>query len=325
VLNVGVRDGARPPLLLDDASVASAQRLWSARHLHPERSSIERLMAVYSAKADEGEDSSTFASFACVAPSQFSDELVRRFAELVRASGWVGGSAGQASPGGVRMVLSSTWRAPQHRHHLAKLQRAISEHLGQAFEFDDKTQAKEDHTPEGRLASIGAYLAQHGKTRGNAAGASRGPLNVLVLDDFYNRALSGWRCGESEIRSVADAEEYLRSCLPASQPARVKVLHTYREWAAEGGLDVQVGAGLTREHMLDGTRFLLDAAAAAGLNKVVEAPAPEPAAPKATGAPDDIKPPKAPPSPCKAAYSEESNLWALEEYQATPWPAVVAV
>lgn len=269
VLNVGVRDGGRAPLLLDEASARAAQRLWATRMGHPEQSSIERLVAVCNRALDEGEDGETFAKFLCASPQQFSEELLARFAAIVRASGWrascdnsddeddSGDEEAEAPGHKVHMVLTSTWRAPQHRSRLRKLEQAISKQLGEDFEFDLMTPPKEDHTPEGRLQSIANFLTARCAGRTSADG----PMRVLVLDDFYNRSLNGWLCGPCKIDSETACEKYLRSSIPSHIDAQVKMIHTYAEWTTEEGLFIQVGTGLMLEQVRSGEFFFQGAQA----------------------------------------------------------------
>jgi len=260
VLNVGIRDGARPPLLLDKQSIDSALGLFEARAWHPERDSIERLVSVLRRDVGQGEDvGTTFEQFACTTSRQFSEVLIGRFAEMLRAAGWAPreNSADAGAVGGrATAVLSSTWRAPQHRIRLKGLEEGISKHLGAEFTFDDKTQSKEDHTAEGRLSSIKLYLREFCEKRRLDPESNSRPLRVLVLDDFYNRPLNGITLMGQRLRSPECIEKYLTESLPRTLDVQVKMLHTFMEWTSPSGLSLQVGSGISQDHFLSGVSFI---------------------------------------------------------------------
>lgn len=258
VLNVGIRDGSRPPLLLDRRSANSALSLWESRFVHPERDSIERLVHVLRREVGRGEkDGVTFEEFTCTTSQQFSEVYVERFAKLLTAAGWAPPADGESGPvGRATAVLTSTWRAPQHRNRLRQLEIAVSRHLDGDFSFDDKTGPREEHTPEGRLRNIKQYLQEVCQKRLKDPDARRRPLRVLVLDDFYNRPLTGICLGNGCVKGCADVERWLLEDLPNALDIEVKMLHTFTEWTTPDGLSLQVGSGLSQEHFQSGIDFL---------------------------------------------------------------------
>mmetsp|Transcript_68128 Transcript_68128/g.221847 ORF Transcript_68128/g.221847 Transcript_68128/m.221847 type:complete len:302 (-) Transcript_68128:190-1095(-) len=252
VLNVGARDDGGAPLMLNCDGIEDATKLWGKHEKHPMRDTIERLVSISRRPLDHGEDA-TFSKLASVGSSEVSDVLIGRLAELIRA-------AGERR----MVVLSSRWKS--HRKRVQRLEEVISLHLKAPFTFDAKTATDRLMTPEGRLESIGDFLAGLCEWRGKKG--LRGKLRALVLEDFHINPMGGWSCGGALIPSVDAAERYLRQRLPPAADAEtcssgsepmmleVKLVHTYTEWKTPGGLRVQVGTGLTMKYFCEAARAL---------------------------------------------------------------------
>lgn len=150
------------------------------------------------------------------------------------------------------VVLSSTWRRPHHARKVELLEKAIAFMLGEPFRFDARTSLKEDRSVEGRLHGIRAFIEDYVAASQDIAG----PLRVLVLDDFHNMPLNGWRCNGNTISSVRDVEAYLESSIPLYLSGAARLIHMYAEWKTEAGNLVQIGTGLTMNHFRDGVEFL---------------------------------------------------------------------
>jgi len=151
------------------------------------------------------------------------------------------------------VVLSSNWRKPAHAKKLQKLEMLIAVVLGEPFAFDARTSLEEARDHAGRLQGIGSFIQDHVASFQKLAG----PLRVLVLDDFHNGPLNGWKCDGNTISSAQDAEAYLKKIIPAHLSSAVKLIHTYTEWHTESGRLVQLGSGLTANHFVDGVDFLM--------------------------------------------------------------------
>mmetsp|Transcript_4 Transcript_4/g.6 ORF Transcript_4/g.6 Transcript_4/m.6 type:complete len:343 (+) Transcript_4:91-1119(+) len=237
VLNVGARDEGDAPVLLNKEGIADATRLWGKHENHPMCDTIERLVSVSRRKLTHGENS-TFSKFACRGNSELSDLLVCRLTEVIKAAG-----------DHRMLVLSSKWK--RYKARVKRLEKAISVHLRSSFVFDAMTALENDCTPGTRLQAIGDFVEGLCTWRGSSAPTPR----ILVLEDFHITAMDGWLCDEVPMDSTAAAEEYLwaRAGVPE---ATVRLVHTYEEWRSPGGLRVQVGAGLTKEHFCAAMQFL---------------------------------------------------------------------
>eukprot|EP00405_Crypthecodinium_cohnii_P020390 CAMPEP_0206478194 /NCGR_PEP_ID=MMETSP0324_2-20121206/35886_1 /ASSEMBLY_ACC=CAM_ASM_000836 /TAXON_ID=2866 /ORGANISM="Crypthecodinium cohnii, Strain Seligo" /LENGTH=352 /DNA_ID=CAMNT_0053954409 /DNA_START=412 /DNA_END=1471 /DNA_ORIENTATION=+ len=257
VLNVGIRDGHQSPLLLDKKSIESALSLWEARAKHPERNSIERLASVVRSEIGQGEASGvTYDTFACSSSRQFSDVLVNRFAKLLSVAGWQPPAQRSVGDGCATAVLTSTWRAPQYRSRLGQLEACVGKHLGTEFAFDDMTQLREEHSPEGRIRSIRSYLQAMCEERLEDSVAKNRTLRVVVLDDFYNRPLQSVNVAGRAVDSALQLERALSACIPEGLDVQIKVLHTFTEWTTDSNLQVQVGCGICEDHLQEGIEFL---------------------------------------------------------------------
>jgi len=150
------------------------------------------------------------------------------------------------------VVLSSKWRRHKARREL--LEAEISKHIGSKFVFDGWTTPLQDPcTPESRIRLIGNFVQGLSSWR-YRRGSSRG-LRALILEDFHINSF-GWECDGLHIDSAASAERYIESRVEGAIPISAKVVHTYAEWMTEGNLHVQVGTGLTLEHVCEAMKFL---------------------------------------------------------------------
>lgn len=240
VLNVGVNDPGNRPLEFSTANYTRAQSSWATRHESEHRASIERLVATYRRELGHGEGG-TYCKFLSESSTGFSDVLVERLAGLIQAAGKK------------RMVvISSTWRLPQHRARVRRLEDAISNHLGSKFTFDARTAPIADSTPEQRLKTIGDFLSEYCEQR---AAELPPDLRVLLLEDFHITALGSWSCDGETVESADAVERYLESRSGAKQ-VTVKLVHCFDEWTSAEGTYVKVGCGLTLEHVCQANRFL---------------------------------------------------------------------
>lgn len=241
VLNVGLRDPGNNPVSCSHENLDRAVRMWQDRAAFTteQRNCVERLVAVHDRELGHGEQS-TLAALGSAPPFDLSDVLVNRIANIIRAAGH------RRS-----VILSSSWRRPQHLERMKGLERAIARHLGEPFVFDGKTNLAKEVDPSGRLLAIGAYIQQ--------MQTSATKLRVLVLDDFYITNIGGWSVDGFLVDSVEAAERYIRERPPFAAPAlemSVRVIHTYDEWATPEGLLVQVGTGITKAHLCQACGFL---------------------------------------------------------------------
>eukprot|EP00928_Gymnodinium_smaydae_P049640 TRINITY_DN3332_c5_g1_i1.p1 TRINITY_DN3332_c5_g1~~TRINITY_DN3332_c5_g1_i1.p1 ORF type:complete len:343 (-),score=64.80 TRINITY_DN3332_c5_g1_i1:149-1177(-) len=244
VLNVGVRDPGEPPLLFNATNVECAQRHWNAaapvRASSREFGSVTRIVKVAERALGPGNgQDATYAKLVAGSSSSLSDVLVGNLVRILEA-------AGPRSS----VVLSSTWRKPQHQARVKALEACVSKHLGKPFTFDGRTHLTEERSAADRLRTIGEYLASLKRP------ASAPRLRVVILEDFCITPMKGWSCGGVEIGSSFDAEKYMCRCAGGASRASVKLVHTYEAWTASGGLYVEVGMGLQARHVEEAREFL---------------------------------------------------------------------
>uniref|UniRef100_A0A7S4UF76 Uncharacterized protein n=1 Tax=Alexandrium monilatum TaxID=311494 RepID=A0A7S4UF76_9DINO len=252
VLNVGVRVKGEAPINLSDSNYERALSLEGEQNYH-----ADLVLAAARHELCHGEGS-TYAKFISKTPSDVSEVLVGRLVELLRVAG-----------PGCTAVLSSSWRKPQHRKMLRRLEERISAHLGASFAFREFTMQRKESGPEDRLETIGQYLATLGRKRQRSLGS----LRVLVLEDFCISPLRDIRCCDCDVPkgrapvnvsranvpvdSVADAERFLEARAAfVAWDVRVKVIHTYDAFVSPEGLFMEVGCGLTMEHHCAALSFL---------------------------------------------------------------------
>jgi hypothetical protein len=241
VLNVGICDPGNAPIEFSTKNLERASAVWDRRDEFPlsVQHCLERIFATRDHEIGGGENA-TYEKFVC-SDKGWSDLLVGRLAKLITAAGE-----------GCSVVLSSTWRLPQHTARARQLEEAIGSHLGRPFAFDARTDLVEDRAAEGRLSCIGDFAAEHCRMQRGSAGK----LKILVLEDFHISPLGGWSCEGESIRCPEDVERYLVSRIPADVKATVKLIHTFDQWRAGGDLHVRVGAGIGIEHFYDALTFL---------------------------------------------------------------------
>lgn len=250
VLNVCAKDPTSGhPVLLSGGNVLAA--MTKGQQGTPTDLCAKHILAVHERAAGHGEgESASYAKFVCADETHLCEIMVKRLATLIRIAK-VGGCC--------RVVLSSTWRRSKYQAKVSTLEQLLSEELGHKFEFDGRTSVEQrDSTPEGRLRSVGNYIAQYWKGR-------TGLLRVLMLEDFGASPMDGsWSCGSHVIEETGDCEHYLcrRAALgrPRTAMAEVSacVVHTYEHGpgAADGDLDLHIGCGLTWPHFTRALVFL---------------------------------------------------------------------
>lgn len=196
-------------------------------------------MATCERKLGHGEDS-TYLKLSSDANTGVSEVLVERLATLIKSM-----------QGRGKVVLSSTWRKPRHVARVAKLEEAIASALGAPFQFHGRTEIREDNTPGLRLETIGNYVSKYCEEH-----PPKKDLRVLALEDFHVGAVGKWTCGETVVESISEAEQYLEGRAPAHVRISARVVHTYDEFVTADGLQVQIGCGLTCEHLCRAHAFL---------------------------------------------------------------------
>jgi len=254
VLNVGVKDGKQGPLMLNETNCRYAEHyaaeVASRSGDHAERGAFEKVLSVMAKKDSPESTDNTFAELACKGQEHIAAPLLRRLAEII---------VGARQQGPTQVVLASNWRRPKYVPRVRCLEQELSKLLGERFVFDARTRQLEENTAADRLRCIGDFLVSRCAA---AVGAGGGRLlRAIVLDDLFITPLDGWLCGEvagspRRVRSEADMEAYLRSRVPATASVAVKVIHPYSEWNTESGLRVQVGSGLTQQHVQQALTFL---------------------------------------------------------------------
>jgi hypothetical protein len=233
VLNVAVADPGKSSLSLDPQNVMIALKKAQKKSTCD---SAQRLVATYFHDLDHGE-MGPVGMFSNHDGVGVCSEFARRLAGLMRIAGRC------------TVVLSSSWRLPVHDSRVRRLERMVSSHLGAPFRFADRTAFAPERGPGDRLALIGDYMADFCER------SDVSHLRALVLDDLFVTPMGGWDCDGFEMDSVCSAERYLRERVPAPTTAEVCLLHTYKEFVAPGGLMVQIGVGLTSQHICKALKF----------------------------------------------------------------------
>lgn len=249
VLNVGIKDGTRAPLLLRGKDVELAVKLSECNYGGAEAMSVARLSNMAKKTIGHDDEGATFMKFATMGQEETSDVLVSRLAKIIQAAG---------DEQLVKVVLSSSWRRPQHTSRRLALEKHLSQHLGFNFEFHATTRLDAaENKPSDRLQTIGDYLADYCAKQSSKAVQIR----AVILEDFFISALDGWMCGGKRIDSAAAAEEYIqgRVSRAGGKKTTVKLAHTYDSWKTESGLEMQVGMGLSQRHFSETITFLKSA------------------------------------------------------------------
>mmetsp|Transcript_64036 Transcript_64036/g.180276 ORF Transcript_64036/g.180276 Transcript_64036/m.180276 type:complete len:324 (-) Transcript_64036:13-984(-) len=239
VLNVGIEDSGAM-VELSSANVRQALEMKKNAGASEARNDLaEKVIATYNHEIGHGD--ATYAEYVSSTPFHCCKRMIGRLAQLIHAAG-----------DNCTVVLSSSWRHPQHEGRVRRLERALSTLLGKKFRFHARTALVEDRSPGARLRAIGDFVSQ--RSRRCARPWTR--YRVLVLDDFHVSAMDGWRCDGTRVDSTAAAEEYLRSRMPGHGGSSARVVHTFDKWTTPSGLAVRVGAGLTSEHFCSAMHFL---------------------------------------------------------------------
>jgi len=232
VLNVGVSDGQSKPVAISQENLEMLAMMGAAKN-----GAAQALSYACSQKAD---GDLTYAEL-CKGTGDFVDAFVDRLAKIIQAAG-----------PSTTVVLTSTWRLPQHAVKLASLERAIAKKLKRNFTFKVRTAVDEQESPEGRLRGIERFLREHCERNMDNIDC----LRILVLEDFHIHPMGSWSCNGKLMACTDDVETILADCVPQHVDSSVKLIHTYSEWKRQDGISVQVGSGLTWKHFNDTMQFL---------------------------------------------------------------------
>lgn len=236
VLNVGIRDPGSSPLSFSEANFSIARKLFSGS---AKSDAADMLLAVMQMHTGDG-NSSTYGDFFSRNDLDVCDIFVHRFVKIIRAAGE-----------NRRVIISSSWRKPKYSGSTQKLEQIISVYLGESFKFDDKTALVDEEGGHDRLRLIGNYIKTHCSKDG-----APDRLHVLVLDDFFYLPIKDFQLDNTTVNSVESGESYLESCSPPSMLTKAKIIHTYQGSTTESGLEVQIGTGLSMNHLGDALTFL---------------------------------------------------------------------
>lgn len=239
VLNVGIDDsGVEVELSSENVRQALEMKKEAGASEAP-NDLAEKIVATY--RHEIGHGDATLMQYMADTPFNCCKKMIGRLAELIQMAGV-----------GCTVVLSSSWRMPQHAYRVHLLERALQSYLGKKFVFHERTAPVVDSTPARRLRCIGDFIA----TKGSKFFSSWSKWRVLLLEDFHIHPLDGWLCDGHHISSTDAAEQYLMSKMPASVNASVRLVHTFSSWTAPSGSTVRIGTGLTNEHFCKAMAFL---------------------------------------------------------------------
>eukprot|EP00439_Symbiodinium_sp_Y106_P051162 s5526_g6.t2 len=243
VLNVGIQDDDKPPLLFRDEDVHTALRLAKKGYNGPEASCVEKLSAL--AEHQVGfKENGTYDKLMTRNGAELTDLLVQRLAKLIALAG-----------PNAKVVLSSSWRRPHHRTRRRQLEESLAQHLGKSFRFHSVTALyREEKTAADRLETVGDYLAEFCHRRDDVTS-----LRVVMLEDFFITPLDGWKLKGRAIKNPSDAERYLDSRARSMSPAlsvQSKLCHCYDHVKTSSGLRMQVGTGFTQQLFEEASAFL---------------------------------------------------------------------
>ena len=157
------------------------------------------------------------------------DHFLARLAQLIAAAGKTR-----------RVVLSSTWRLPQHKKRQNMLEHRISTYLGEPFVFDDRTALLPEQSAADRICAVGDYIATYSRSQEGLK-----ELRVLVLDDLFVTRLGDWLLRGVAMNSSSAVERYLKGQVELGVVSTVKFVHTYQKLATPVNVPVQIGCGLT--------------------------------------------------------------------------------
>lgn len=243
VLNVGIHDEGKAPLLLRDEDVQTAMKLAKRGYKGPEASCVEKLSSLATSQVGFNEND-TYEKLMTRQGAEVAEILVQRLEEVIEKAG------------DCQVILSSSWRRPHHRNRRRLLENRIAHYLGKPFHFHSATPMyREERTAADRLETVGEYVADFCTDSKEKLGLVR----VLMLEDFFITPMDGWKCRGHSVASVSAAEQvllsYAKSALPATSDVRVKVCHCYSEVTC-GKLKMQVGTGLTQRLFEEAKSFV---------------------------------------------------------------------
>ena len=134
-------------------------------------STAERIAAISEHSLDHGEEG-TFSKYTTEESAQdVCEHFLVRLVQLIAAGGKTR-----------RVVLSSTWRRPQHKKRRQVLEHRISTHLGEPFVFDDRTDLVPEQSAADRICTVGDYIANYSKCQNSR---SRNSLTVSALRTMF--------------------------------------------------------------------------------------------------------------------------------------------
>jgi len=244
VLNVGIHDEGKAPLLLRDEDVQTAIKLAKRGYKGPEASCVEKLSTLATSQVGFNEND-TYEKLMTRQGAEVADILVERLAKVISLAG------------DCKVVLSSSWRRPHHRNRRRLLENRIANHLGKPFQFHSSTPIhREEKTAADRLETVGDYVAEFCSSSKETLTA----LRVLMLEDFFITPMDGWKIKNEKVTSVAVAERYLcqRARSASSCEVSAKVCHCYDEVKC-GKLSMQVGTGFTQRLFDEAKSFVCPA------------------------------------------------------------------
>mmetsp|Transcript_35251 Transcript_35251/g.64880 ORF Transcript_35251/g.64880 Transcript_35251/m.64880 type:complete len:561 (-) Transcript_35251:4-1686(-) len=236
VLNVGIADPGSAPLSFNEANFSVARKLFRG----DEKNDVaEMLIAVMRMPTCDG-NSSRYGDFLSRNDLDVCDIFIHRLVNIIRAAGEK-----------VRVIISSSWRRPKYSSNVRSLEKMIGGYLGETFNFYDRTILQDEVGGHDRIRLIGDYMEAHCKKEDCAT-----KINVLVLDDFFYKPISDYDCGGTTVNSLQSAESYLEARTPQSTDAKVRIIHTYIRGSAPSGLVVDIGTGLSLQHLSESLKFL---------------------------------------------------------------------
>eukprot|EP00929_Paragymnodinium_shiwhaense_P087694 TRINITY_DN47839_c0_g1_i1.p1 TRINITY_DN47839_c0_g1~~TRINITY_DN47839_c0_g1_i1.p1 ORF type:complete len:361 (-),score=75.37 TRINITY_DN47839_c0_g1_i1:71-1153(-) len=258
VLNLAVLDpNHAAPIAFDRGNVSKvARHAAEVRRVEGQLADeIQRVLEMSNRIAADEDERLLYTELAHDEASQLSELYVQRLASLIQAAR----CKSEQTAGKCTVVLSSSWRKPQHRKKVVVLEAMLSSFLDSPFVFDAQTALSERSNPAGRLQGIQRFLKDY--CSGDVVKrlhAKQGSLRVLVLEDFIVNPLQpgGWACDEVPMDSALAVEAYLGGWLPRALQVDVKLVHPYEEWTTESGLFVQAAPGLTAGRFRSALEFL---------------------------------------------------------------------
>lgn len=250
VLNVCLRDGLNKSLLLSATNLRRAKRLVESTK---QGAAVEMAQTIVDVAMHTTDSSGEiYADLAADSAIGVSDVMVARLAQLIRAAGQ-----------GCRVILSSSWRLPEHAQRKETLEAIISKHLGEKFHFHGATDEVPKNGVEGKIIEIGDAIEEFSSRHCHVQKRVR----VLILDDLSITSLGNRALEQSQLDQHIGIENYFRSRAPPGVHVEVGLVHTYDSWTSPRGFTVEVGAGLTTRHFGQAMTFLWGKAGAPGFQR----------------------------------------------------------